>query len=114
MYEAIAIRNEAIRREMIINHPMSEDLMTGEDVLMTTNDYLLFNSISTPELDEILKNDKRQLMEEEEQFDLFGIDSLLDMMDSEAKPTTTKSDIANCVVAESIKSHQRFQQPTLF
>lgn len=66
---------------------------SGDDKLLTVNEFIIENSISDKEHQSLLKEVERKRILEAEQSDLFGADSILDMLDVPQKKVKREKEI---------------------
>jgi hypothetical protein len=94
LYNAIYERNQALRNIMKRERPMKENPFNGDDQLMTVHEYLREFSISDEEHNEILKDRERESIAKRPQFDIFGAESIIEVMDVSKtnRPTNRKSE----------------------
>ncbi|MFC5079652.1 hypothetical protein VTH8203_00827 [Vibrio thalassae] len=80
-YDDIARRHDYIYKLMQSETPMKEDIVTGDDLIMSVDEYLRDNSISDEEHSVLLSRHYRKELEAEYEQDLFGVDSVVDAME---------------------------------
>ncbi|HAS8195745.1 TPA: hypothetical protein I7682_17845 [Vibrio vulnificus] len=113
-YEEIARRNEYIYRLMKQSNPIMIDPYSGDDKLMTMTEFLNQGAITDKEHREILRELEREILEEDEQIDLIGVDSIVDAREnaSTIRFVRRKSDR---VVTNSVAQYEPLgQQVSLF
>lgn len=112
MYEAIAKRHDYIYRQIRRKKPITENVLTGEDKLMTVNEYLIENSIDNQTHNELLAELRIKELESQDQVDWLGVDSVLEMESTSKKTVMKKHDR---VTGESVHMYTPMgQQSTLF
>lgn len=95
-YDDITKRNDYIYKLYATEKPRREN-EDGDDVLMTVSDFLIENSISDEEHNQLLEAQKRSELEEEYEHDLFGVDSVIDVMFTQhpQKQSTLKKELTS-------------------
>jgi 3'-phosphoadenosine 5'-phosphosulfate sulfotransferase (PAPS reductase)/FAD synthetase len=79
-YDEIAKRNDYLVKRMRQEPRLGECPYSGDTKLMTMNEFLVDNSISDTEHQQIVTKCEREELLEKEQADLFGVDTILDEM----------------------------------
>ncbi|MGR5296908.1 hypothetical protein ACPV5U_19395 [Vibrio mediterranei] len=79
-YERIATRNDYLRKLYFSTKPQYEN-ERGDMALMSLNQFLISSSISDSEHTELLKEHEKELVKEQFETDLFGVESVFDVID---------------------------------
>ncbi|MCG9670333.1 phosphoadenosine phosphosulfate reductase family protein [Vibrio harveyi] len=92
-YDEIARRNDYLMKLMKKEVRLGICPYSGDDKLLTVNEFIIENSISDKEHQSLLKEVERKRILEAEQSDLFGADSILDMLDVPQKKVKREKEI---------------------
>ncbi|KOH03739.1 hypothetical protein ACZ98_24210 (plasmid) [Vibrio parahaemolyticus] len=110
-YDDIARRNDYLMRLMKQKSRLGMCIYSGDTKLLTVNEFLIENSISDSEHQLLLKAVERKRIVDDEQRDLFGADSILEMMEPSVKKEKRDKDIKTESV---LLFQQRQSQLTMF
>ncbi|WP_063664249.1 phosphoadenosine phosphosulfate reductase family protein [Aliivibrio fischeri] len=113
-YDNIARRNDYLQKRIKKEKPLIEN-SRGNLQLMTTTEYLLENSISNKEHDLLLQEHERIEIENNEQMDIFGTDSILDMksMERAAKKLARKQNQPKDIATQSVLALRDIEKQAL-
>ncbi len=104
-YHQLALRNDYLLRQMRQVKPMKVDEWNGEDKLMSVHEYLVEESISDDEHNQLLSEYERAELENDEQIDIFGIDSKLEAIEERKSSKKPKVPATVDVQVENVASY---------